>query len=308
MRKGRVVVLTNRKGGIGKTTDNDMLAIVASQLFHKKVLLIDYDLQHNTTSNMATTFNFSEFRESFGVGVVNEDWERAIVQLSPYLYLIPGSDTSEQINQWISDKYPAPRNRRKQYLVFVDQLNRLRENFDYIFFDCPPSTDQTVKAFLTAADYVVPLQELKRFAMDGTDEFLNKVLVPIVEAFPEETKVQVIGLLPVLFSPRRKNQKKNLEKTREIYGTTNIFHTIIKGSDRLEGYGETGIQLNDYIDRRMWAVFADVFAELESRIQYYEENGDMEGFHYELKFANSEYNHTLPGGKEIEINGIVTAQ
>ncbi|WP_316381809.1 AAA family ATPase, partial [Enterococcus faecium] len=45
---GKVVMLTGRKGGIGKTTDNDLLAIVSSQLFEKDVLLIDYDQQRNT--------------------------------------------------------------------------------------------------------------------------------------------------------------------------------------------------------------------------------------------------------------------
>ena len=62
MKKGRVVVLTNLKGGVGKTTDTDLLAIVASKpaLFNQKVLLIDVDLQANTTNNIKRTFNVNQ--------------------------------------------------------------------------------------------------------------------------------------------------------------------------------------------------------------------------------------------------------
>lgn len=54
-----------------------------------------------------------------------------------------------------------------------------------------------VRAFLTAADYIIAMQELKRYAMEGTEDFINKVLVPIVTNF-EESHLQIIGILPVL--------------------------------------------------------------------------------------------------------------
>lgn len=95
-------------------------------------------------------------------------------------------------------------------------------------------------------------------------------------------------------------------KTVDKYGKENIFKTIVKGSDRLETYGETGVQLNDYVDRRWWAIFADIFTELEERIEYYESHGDIVGFDYTLKYADSMANKILSKGKEIEINGIVT--
>ena len=62
-------MLTGRKGGIGKTTDNDLLAIVSSQLFEKDVLLIDYDQQRNTTSNIGSTYQITSFDRSMSAAI-----------------------------------------------------------------------------------------------------------------------------------------------------------------------------------------------------------------------------------------------
>ncbi|MGQ4819801.1 ParA family protein, partial [Enterococcus faecium] len=77
-----------------------------------------------------------------------------------------------------------------------------------------------------------------------TEDFINKILVPIVTNF-EESHLQIIGILPVLFSVRGSSQHANYQKTIDKYGESYIFKSIVKGSDRLEMYGENGIQLND---------------------------------------------------------------
>lgn len=299
---GKVVMLTARKGGTGKTTDNDLLAVVASQLFSKKILLIDYDQQRNTTSNISSTYQITEFDRSMASAIKSGDWQSGITKVSPNLYLMAGSPGSEELNDFLAEKYP---DKRKRSLAFINKMMELRKKFDYVFIDCPPSTDNVVRAFLTASDYVIPMQELKRYAMEGTEDFINKVLIPIVTNF-DECNLQIIGILPVLFSVRRSSQHSNYQKTIDKYGKSNIFKSIVKGSDRLEMYGENGIQLNDYVDRRWWAIFADIFTEMEERIKYYETNGDIEGFEYTLKYADSMANRILPKGKEIELNGIIT--
>lgn len=300
--KGRVIMLTARKGGVGKTTNNDLLAVVSSQIFEKKVLLIDYDQQRNTTSNIGSTYQVTEFSRSMASAIKKGDWKSGITQVSPNLFLMAGSPGSEELNEYLAQKY---KDRRNRHLAFIKPLEELRKEFDYIFIDCPPSTDNVVRAFLTAADYIIPMQELKRYAMEGTEDFINQVLIPIVTNF-EESNLQIIGILPVLFSVRRKTQQSNYQLTIDKYGEHNIFKSIVKGSDRLEAYGEDGIQLNDYVDRRWWAIFADIFVEMEERIKYYEDHGDIDGFNYIPQYADSMANKILEKGKEIELNGIIT--
>ncbi|EPA0838168.1 AAA family ATPase, partial [Enterococcus hirae] len=147
---------------------------------------------------------------------------------SPNLYLMAGSPGSEELNDYLAEKFP---NKHARHLAFMNNLKELRNYFDYILIDCPPSTDNVVRAFLTAADYIIPMQELKRYAMEGTEDFIEKVLIPIVTNF-EECNLQIIGILPVLFSVRRASQKSNYQKTVDKYGESNIFKSIVKGSDR----------------------------------------------------------------------------
>ena len=83
-----------------------------------------------------------------------------------------------------------------------------------------------------------------------------------------------------------------------------MFHTIIKNHDRLENFGEDGVSLEDYNDRKMFGLFADLFCELEARISSFEKTGDVENFTYQSKYFDALENITLPLGKEIEINGV----
>ena len=59
--KGKVIVFTNLKGGVGKTSDTDIISLVSSQLFKKRVLLIDVDMQANSTQNMSRTFGIKKY-------------------------------------------------------------------------------------------------------------------------------------------------------------------------------------------------------------------------------------------------------
>ena len=300
---GRVVVLTNMKGGIGKTTDNDLLAVVASQLFNRKVLLIDYDQQGNTTANILRTYGVSEFKRSFAKAVMDRDFESGIAQISENLSVMPTSLSSKELNDWMKDTY---RDEYSIHLAFMDPLRELRKKFDLILFDCPPSTDHVVDAVLTAADYVIPLQELKAFAMESTGKFINEVLIPIVNSYADESRVQILGIIPVLWSRRRETQQSHYDELYKKYGKENIFATPIKSSDRLEMYGETGILLNDYVDRRMWSIFSDIYTEIVERMTYYESTGDMTGFKYNPRYADARQNRVLAAGKEIELDGVTT--
>jgi len=95
---GKVVMLTGRKGGIGKTTDNDLLAIVSSQLFEKDVLLIDYDQQRNTTSNIGSTYQITSFDRSMSAAIKKGDWVSGITQVSPHLYIMALLDLKNLMN------------------------------------------------------------------------------------------------------------------------------------------------------------------------------------------------------------------
>ncbi|MDM8278856.1 ParA superfamily DNA segregation protein PrgP [Ligilactobacillus aviarius] len=299
---GKVVVFTNLKGGVGKTSDTDIISLVSSQLFKKKVLLIDVDMQANSTQNMSRTFNITDYPQSFIRAVQNRNLRKAIIHLSPTLDFIAGSSSAHELNDWILDHSS---DRKKRYLFFKDMVEPLKEKYDYIFFDVAPSTDNTVDAIMMCTDYIVAVQEVKRFSMDGTEMLINDYLAPMLAAFPNDAHFQVAGILPAILQNRRKQQISNYRETIEKFGKDNVFNTIIKHHDRIEGWGETGIALKQIADVKMWALFADLFCELEKRIESFEKTGDVLNFTYTPKYYDSMNNELLSLGKEIERNGII---
>nr|WP_321160554.1 ParA superfamily DNA segregation protein PrgP [Lactiplantibacillus plantarum] len=303
LKKGRVVVLTNLKGGVGKTTDTDLLAIVASKsaLFNQKVLLIDVDLQANTTNNIKRTFNVNQFPQSFVKAAQTGTLKNAIMPLTENLDIIAGSIAEHELVDSIIDN---SKNKRERYFYFKKMVDEIRPKYDYIFFDVAPSTDSVVDAIIMVTDYIIAVQEVKRMAMEGTSNFISNYLQPMLNNFPNEAKFQVAGILPALLSSRRKTQLLNYKKTVARYGEDNVFHTIVKNHDRLEAFGENGFSLNDYNDRKMFALFADLFTELELRIESFEKTGDVKDFRYESHYFDSMTNTTLPAGKEIQLDGI----
>lgn len=305
MKDTKVIVMTNLKGGVGKTTDTNMLAMVASQLFNKKCLLIDVDLQANSSQNISRTFNITEFPQSFTKAVQSGTLKDAIISLSNNLDFIAGSAGSHDLNEWIIDHSKTKRDR---YLFLKNMVDEIKDNYDYIFFDVAPSTDNTVDAIVMVSDYIIPVQEVKRFSMDGTAMLISNYLAPMLQAFPDDAHFQVAGVLPAIFEVRKSKQRKNYEETVAKYGSENVFNTIIKYHERLDTFGETGITLNDYEDRKIWALFSDLFSELEDRIKSFEDTGDINNFDYVLQYYDINRNRILPKGKEVPINGIVTNQ
>lgn len=299
---GKVIVFTNLKGGVGKTSDTDIISLVASQLFNKKVLLIDVDMQANSTQNMSRTFGVTSYPQSFVKAVENNDLRPAIIHLSPNLDFIAGSHSAHELNDWILDHSS---NKKARYLFLKKMVAKIKDNYDYIFFDVAPSTDNTVDAIMMCTDYIVAVQEVKRFSMDGTEMLINDYLAPMLEAFPNDAHFQVAGILPAILQNRRKQQKLNYQETIEKFGKENVFNTIIKRHDRIEGWGETGIALKEVADVKMWALFADLFCELEKRIASFEKTGDITNFKYVPQYYNSMQNKLLPLGKEIKRNGII---
>lgn len=299
---GKIIVFTNLKGGVGKTSDTDIISLVASQLFNKKVLLIDVDMQANSTQNMSRTFGITSYPQSFVKAVENNDLRPAITNLSPNLDFIAGSHSAHELNDWILDHSSS---KKARYLFLKKMVAKIKNNYDYIFFDVAPSTDNTVDAIMMCTDYIVAVQEVKRFSMDGTEMLINDYLAPMLEAFPNDAHFQVAGILPAILQNRRKQQKLNYQETIEKFGKENVFNTIIKHHDRIEGWGETGIALEEVADVKMWALFADLFCELEKRIASFEKTGDITDFNYVPQYYNSMQNKLLPLGKEIKRNGII---
>lgn len=294
----KVIINAQQKGGVGKTTDTVMEAIVAATVFNKRVLVIDTDLQGNATDFLSRTFELKEIDYTLMKCLEDGDLEKGIIKLNSNLDFIACAYDMRKYGDFLIENFSSAYDRT---FYMSKLLNAIRDRYDYIFIDVPPSTDLKVDNAMVCADYVIVVQETQKFSFDGSKRLVFSYLQSLVDDFGSEVKVQVAGILPVLLQNRRELHKKIVNDTVSYFGRENVFNTIISNHARLEWYTAQGVQFEDFHDRKMFALFADIFTELEERILNFENGIESASYIYKKRYLTKD-NKLTKLGKEIEVN------
>ncbi|MHC5375732.1 AAA family ATPase [Enterococcus sp. LJL120] len=291
-KKCRTIINANQKGGVGKTTSTageSMVATLPNAMFNKKVLLIDWDIQANETSLMGKTFD-TNFPKTIYQCILDEDLQSGIVKLTDNLHMIAGGRDMAELGDHLEDLYPKegnPNYKKDRTFHFTKLLDKIKDNYDYIWIDVGPSTDIKVDNAMVCADYFVITQETKTYSFEGSLDIINEYFQTLIDDFGDDFKGEVLGLLPFLLQPKRELHQTIIDNTREAFGDNFTFNAIVGNSKRLEDYPEYGITVIDHHDRKVFALFADIFCEIEERIALFETQGDIpEDYQYQPKFLN----------------------
>ena len=226
---GKIIAITNQKGGVGKTTTSVNLSACIAKL-GKKVLLIDMDPQGNASS---------------GLGIDKDNLELCI-----YDVLINGMTMNDVIVPTALKKLKiAPAsidlagagvelvNLPKREHILKKALKEVRDDYDFIFIDCPPSLDLLTLNAMTAADGVlIPIQS-EFYALEGVSQLINTV--NLVKKSLNE-KLEVEGVLLTMFDGRTNLSIQVADEVKKFF-TTKVYKTIIPRNVRLSeapSYGE----------------------------------------------------------------------
>ncbi|MEC8537713.1 MAG: ParA family protein [Bacteroidota bacterium] len=217
---GKIVAIANQKGGVGKTTTSVNLAACLAVL-EKKVLLIDADPQANATSTLVLNPEIQIGTYQLIEGQIKVE-DLIIETTSPNLKIIPANIDLVGIEIELVDK----KNREK---MLLNALESVKDNYDYIFIDCPPSLGLITLNCLTAADSVIIPIQCEYFALEGLGKLLSTIR-KIQEL--HNSKLDVEGILLTMYDSRLKLSNLVIEQVK-LHFPEIVFNTIIQRNVRL---------------------------------------------------------------------------
>lgn len=234
IKMGRVIAVANQKGGVGKTTTAINLSAALAEL-NQKVLTIDIDPQGNTSSGFGIDKNNLEntvYELILGECTIEECMHESVFE---NLFVLPSNvDLAAAEIELIGIN-------EKEYIL-KKEVNKIKEQYDFIVIDCPPSLNMlTINAMTTADTVLVPIQ-CEYYALEGLSQLLHTIELVRERLNPT---LEVEGVVFTMYDARTnlslqvvENVKKNLNQA--------IYKTIIPRNIRLAEAPSHGMPINIY--------------------------------------------------------------
>ena len=232
---GRIIAIANQKGGVGKTTTSINLSACLAEL-GKKVLVIDLDPQGNTTS---------------GFGIDKEEMDNTVYELILGECSIRESMTQVENIEHLS-LIPSNVNlagaeiellgiNEKEYIL-KNAVDYIRDDYDFIIIDCPPSLNMlTVNAMTTADSILVPIQ-CEYYALEGISQLIHTIDL-VQERLNPNLKID--GVVFTMYDARTNLSSDVVDTVKENLNAT-VYQTIIPRNVRLAEAPSHGLPINLY--------------------------------------------------------------
>lgn len=231
---GRIIAIANQKGGVGKTTTAINLASCIAET-GKKVLAIDLDPQGNMTSGLGVDKSELEntvYELILSECTIRESMQNTVVNGLKIISSNVNLAGAEIELLGINDK---------EYILRT-AVDYIRDDFDFIIIDCPPSLNMlTVNAMTTADTVLVPIQ-CEYYALEGLSQLIHTINL-VQERL--NSKLQIEGIVFTMYDVRTNLSNQVVENVKENLDAK-IYETMIPRNIRLAEAPSYGIPINMY--------------------------------------------------------------
>ncbi|MBR4864115.1 MAG: ParA family protein [Oscillospiraceae bacterium] len=229
---GKIIAVVNQKGGVGKTTTAVNLTAALTEA-GKKVLLCDFDPQANGTSGLGVDKRKAKY-SVYDVIIDGVDTAEAIVH-TPFGDVLPSSpDLAGAAVELLTMDEPNYRLR--------NALEKVQDQYDMIFIDCPPSLELLTVNALAAADGILVPVQCEYFALEGLADLMNTLRLIKRRINP---RLEIFGVVLTMFDGRTNFSTQVAQEVRKHF-PGKAFATVIPRNVRLAEAPSHGLPITAY--------------------------------------------------------------
>lgn len=286
------ILYGNMKGGVGKTTNSVMIAYQLAKLGYK-TLVCDLDPQANATQLLRRTYGLQhgtdlQIDKTMMVALTEENIKSAIVNIMDNLYLLPSSEDFKNYPDFLEMKFmldkekievgnstttlqsEMSRIKEQRIAYFSQQLAKVRNEYDFIIIDVPPTLSIFTDSAIYATDFVIIVFQTQQRSLDGAETFFEY----LQQMYNDYANVDfdILGVLAVLLKNNVGLDSQILKDAETDFGKDMLFNQIIRHMERLKRYDRTGIAEKgltkyDMHDTRLHYIYNTLTKEIVSRLK-----------------------------------------
>lgn len=233
-RESKVIAVINQKGGVGKSTSVINLSACLGEN-KKKILVIDFDPQGNSTSGYGIEKDELE-HDVYDVILDDFPIEDAIIETcEPNVFIVPAT-----IQLATAEIELVSLEKRES--VLKEAVSRVKDEFDYVFIDCPPSLGLlTINALIAADSLIIPIQ-CEYYALEGVAKLLESMEMVKRHKNPN---LEIFGVLMTMYDSRTTLSKQVVDEVKKYFGKT-MFKTIVPRNVKLSEAPSHGLPVIKY--------------------------------------------------------------
>lgn len=230
----KIIAIANQKGGVGKTTTTINLSAALAEK-GKKVLMMDLDPQGNASSGLGVDkdeLDVTVYQLMIGTNTFDECVQKNVLE---NLDVLPANVNLAGVEIETLDM-------EDRNYILSNEIEKIKDNYDYILIDCPPSLNTlTINSMTTADSVLVPIQ-CEYYALEGLSQLIYTINLVKDRLNP---RLEIDGVVFTMYDGRTNLSLQVIENVRENLNQK-IYNTIVPRSVRLAEAPSYGLPINIY--------------------------------------------------------------